>query len=194
MAGNSASGEPGLVGHVEEERFWVAIGRAVTAWADLERELFETAAVSLTASREHAVIVFYRARTIRSRLVLTGALVDSSLAHDPADEHPDPLITEWENLHAAMIGSLSIRNKLARHPVAPLIDVYISGSEEENRFELRTETQVREGDRAGAFEPVSPLGIDEIVAHAESVSSLVARVRNFRERAFSRGFMSQREM
>jgi hypothetical protein len=52
----------------DKRSFFYALGRAITAWADLEEILFAMVHDILDCSKERTAIVFYRTPTIDARL------------------------------------------------------------------------------------------------------------------------------
>jgi len=68
--------DPRLPTRKEQDKFYVALGRAITNWSSLESQLFEITHLILGCARGLASVVFYRTPTIDSRLTLTTDLVE----------------------------------------------------------------------------------------------------------------------
>jgi hypothetical protein len=171
----------------EADKFYATLGSAITDWSNLEQELFEITAAILDCTRERAAIVFYRTPTVDSRVTLTSDLVHSMFPRHRPGEHPHLAVKTWKDLQAAIKDNLSVRNRLAHHPVAPVVDIYESEDGEEHRIEIRQASYISRTEHLRRREQApDALGIEEIDAHMKIVSRLINRLRDFRGQEFPR--------
>ena len=169
----------------EEDQFYAALGRAITDWANLESELSKLRLRLLGSTRDRAAIVFYRTPSIDSRVTLTSDLVHSFFPSHPPGAQPHPSLKEWKQLQADIKDNLPVRNRLAHHPAAPVVDLYESVDGTERKIEVRHASYMSDAEalrrREKTFEA---LGVEEISAHMKTLSSLINRLRNFRDGHF----------
>lgn len=179
--------EEDLPSQEEERKFYAALGRAVTGWADLEAVLFEITHSVLGCTKEQAAIIFYRTPTMDSRLTLTNDLVHAYFPKHEPGEQPDGRIKRWKEIQAEIRDHLPVRNRLAHHPVGPVVDIYETADGKENRIEIRPASYIslsehlRKRDQGPAI-----LGIEEVRAHTFTVSRLTNEIRNFYRLEFRR--------
>ena len=167
----------------DEARFFAALGRAITAWADLEDVLFAITHTILDCTKERAAIVFYRTPTIASRLTLTDDLVGSFFPKHEPGEQPDRRIKRWNEIQSEISEYLPFRNRLAHHPVGPVIGIReAAGSEPE--IEIMQATYICHSESLRRRKHPEPAGITEIRAHRQIVSRLVNDLRNFHRQEF----------
>lgn len=168
----------------DEDRFYAALGRAITRWAELEEILFEITFAILGCTRERTAIVFYRTPTLDSRLTLTSDLVHSYFPRHRPGEQPDPRVTRWKEIQAAIRMNTPVRNRLAHHPVGPIMDVYLSADGDEHKIVVKAGSYISEGERLRKREELVPLGLTEIEEHTKTVLKLINELRNFRRQEF----------
>ena len=164
----------------EKAQFYAAVGRAITDWANLEKELFEITAAILGCAKRHSAIVFYRTPTIDSRLTLTNDLVESIFpAHAPG-EHPSPTLKEWRRLQSDIKTKLKIRNWLAHHPIDQIVDIYESKDGQEHKIEIRPASYISHtAHLRSPKESPQILVLTKVQDHIKVVSGLVDRLRRF---------------
>lgn len=172
--------EPSLPTAEDEARFYAAVGRAVTDWAKVEKELFEISATVLGCSERHASVVFYRTPTIDSRLTLTGDLLEAAFPHKSGDGL-HPIIKAWRLLQSDIKDGLPIRNALAHHPVGPVLDIYESPDGQQQKFEyqLGSYLSLSQHQRKPS-QPLDILGFTEIEAHISVIEQLIGGLVNLR--------------
>src|SRR6266513_2014915 len=173
--------EPKFPTREEEDRFYAAIGRAITNWSSLETQLFEIAHLILGGRRDLASIVFYRTPTIETRLTLTSDLVEFVLPDYGPGEHPDSALKTWRRLQGEIRTKLAIRNALAHDPVGSLSDIYESVDGKEIRIEITTASYTsltahlrRPGKSPGIIR------LRDIETHSDVVTGLMNRLLSFR--------------
>jgi hypothetical protein len=156
----------------EETRFYAALGRAITAWADIEEVLFAITLFILGCTRERAAIVFYRTPSVDARISLTNDLVCSFFPKHEPGEQPDPGTKRWREIQAELRDNLPTRNRLAHHSVGPIVDL------REQEPEIIHASHLSHGERLRKGE-ADPLEINDIRAHRQVVSRIVNDLRNF---------------
>src|SRR5690242_4036852 len=147
----------------DENQFYAAVGRAITTWAQVEDVLFAITFSILGCSRERAAIVFYRTPTIDSRLTLTNDLIDSFFPKHEGGDKPDARVKRWREIQTLLREHLPIRNRLAHHPVGPVVDL-----RDDNNFQIIYASHISSGERLRKGE-VEPLELAEIRAHRQTV-------------------------
>jgi hypothetical protein len=169
----------------DENKLYTAIGRAITGWAALEEVLFAITHSVLDCTEERASIVFYRTPTIDSRLTLTSDLVHSFFPRHESGEHPDPRVKRWKEIQAEIKDCMPVRNRLAHHPVGPVVEVYES-ADGEHKIGVRHASYISQAEYLRRREAPSPptLTAEEIDIHAQLVSHLVHDLRNFHRQKF----------
>lgn len=176
--------EEGLPTEEDERKFYAALGKAITSWADLEEVLFAITLSILGCTRERAAIVFYRTPTIDSRVTLTSDLIHSFFPRHEPGEQPDLRVKRWKEIQGEIKDNLSVRNRLAHHPVGPVVDLYESEDGKEHEVEIGQASYISESERLRKREQPTPLGINEIRVHTRIVSRLINDLRNFRRQEF----------
>jgi hypothetical protein len=132
-----------------------------------------------------AAIVFYRTPTIDSRVTLTSDLVESLWPRRKSGEHPSDLEKDWKGLQSDIKDHLPTRNRLAHDPASLVFDFYEAANAPEYKIEVRQASYMSETQRLRKpYQPLNAIGIEEIEAHMKIVSSLINRLRNFRDAAF----------
>ena len=172
----------------EEEKFYAAVGRAITGWADLEEVLFRMTLSILGCTKERASIIFFsRTTTLSGRLTLTNDLVNSFFPRHEPGQQPDLRIRRWRELQKEIAEHVPVRNALAHHPVGPVVELYESPDGRAREIEIR-HASYKSHDAHLAKPESSPeiLGINEIRAHTQLVSRLVNDLRNFDRQEVSR--------
>ena len=166
----------------DEAEFYAALGRAITGWANLEDILFDITFSILQTTKERAAIVFYRTPTFETRLTLTNDLIHSFLPkHKPGDQ-PDPGVKQWREIQTEIREHTPIRNRLAHHPVGPVIDLYESTDGQKYKVDVVFAINISEGEHLRKGEWLPPLGVGEINSHIKIVSRLANALGNFRRR------------
>jgi hypothetical protein len=163
----------------EEEQFFSALGKAITDWAHLEDELFGIVAAILKSDIRCASIVFYRTPSIEARLTLASDLWESRFPKLKPGDHPHPSIKEWKKLEADIRSALPVRNRLAHHPAVPILYSLNDTQRRSVRIKPGSQMSFAEGLRKGGL-PM-PLDIADVQAHSKMISSLINRLRNYKE-------------
>jgi hypothetical protein len=167
--------EEGTPIYADEERFFAAVGKAITRWADLEDVLFKITHGILGCSRERAAIVFYRTPTIDARLTLTADLIASFLPRHAPGDQPDSIMKQWKELEKDVRDRLQTRNRLAHHPAGAV--VLISPTDD---WSIVTGSYPSEGERLRKRqEEPQPLVIEEVRTHIQVVGRLISCLDNF---------------
>jgi hypothetical protein len=170
--------DDGLSSDVHEQKFYAAVGRAITAWADIEDVLFAITLSILGCSRDRAAIVFYRTPTIESRLTLTNDLIYSFFPkHEPGDQ-PDARIKRWREIQAKIREHLPVRNRLAHHPVGPVVDL-----RDDQNLEIIHASHISSAERLRKGEEQA-LEINDILVHRQIVLLIIGELRNFHRQEF----------
>jgi hypothetical protein len=170
----------------DERRFYAAVGRAITGWADLEDVLFRMTLAVLGCTMERAAIVFYRTPTIDSRLTLTNDLLNSFFPKHRPGEQPDPRIKRWRELQTEIKTHLPTRNRLAHHGVAPILE-FREISHDEVTIEIRTASVASHGEQLRKpDQTLAPLTLEDVQTLTRTTSRLVNDLRNFDRQEVSR--------
>jgi hypothetical protein len=101
-----------------KHEFYMYVGLCITAWAKVEDELFDICVDALGCTQERASIVYYRTPSLSGRIELIDELIVTALPRRTKDgdrEHED--VKRWKALKKTLLGMMSIRNKIAHHPV-----------------------------------------------------------------------------
>jgi hypothetical protein len=99
--------------------FHMMMGYCVAAWAQVDNELYRIFR-DCVALHDHAAIIYYRTPGLNVRLDLVDEIVKTTLL--PSWERPgtrDPRIKAWKAATKDFRDLLSVRRRIAHHPVAP---------------------------------------------------------------------------
>jgi hypothetical protein len=168
--------EEGMPTEEDETRFYAALGRAITNWAELEDVLFRMVHVILGCTQERAAIVFFRTPTLESRLTLTSDLVDSFFSKHAPGEQPDPRIKSWKAISKQIRDQVPTRNHLAHHPVEPILE--FAADESEIVIKHGSRTSSSELLRKRQDEPDIHT-LEDILKHRRTVQRIANALRNF---------------
>src|ERR1700730_102814 len=94
------------------------VGHCITAWANVERQLFSLCNFALGAGQERAAIIYFRTPTLDSRLDLVEELIQTKLPRRMREDggHDHPLVTEWKTIIKDVKDLLQTRNFIANQP------------------------------------------------------------------------------
>jgi hypothetical protein len=117
-----------LASYEAANRFFELLGRCISAWANVDDELFRIFRDCLGAPYEQSAIIFYRTPGLDVRLNLTSEIVESVLpkTEKRSGSHLHKRVKTWRNLAASFKSLLSTRRRLAHHPVSFRYDAYFS--------------------------------------------------------------------
>jgi hypothetical protein len=186
----------------EGPQFYMYVGYCITAWANVEEELFDICADVLGCKLERAAIVYYRLPSLSVRLGLVDELVTSGLPErsrkNGGHDHPD--LRTWIALKDEITELTRTRSRIAHHPVnhdvtfmhretgepitkerpVPIEEVYVerSYSISISRYER---LRGKEKDR-----PLKPLTADDLSVHCMALQRLAAKIKIFRAAKLAR--------
>lgn len=168
----------------DDNAFFDQIGRCITSWAEVERELFGICHAALGATYDRAAIVYGRTPSIETRLNLVNDLVSVSLPPRARSDggHAGPLEKEWESLFCTIKGLLPIRNVLAHHPVVTHVEFEQDESGQIARVGdvwMQYLTSEHESRRARKFPQPK---IQDLRDHHEAVMALVGPLYAFHKK------------
>ena len=174
--------------------FYMYVGLCITAWAEVEEELFDICTAVLGTTRERASIVFYRLPLLSVRLALVDELVLSALPRrkkkDGGHDHTD--VKTWKELKVEIEGLFGTRSRIAHHPVEHGVAFkYRESGEfvpigrpvpiEQTTFETSYWLYVSQGERLrGRHEDLKALKADDLSLHCQHVQRLAKQVNYFR--------------
>lgn len=165
----------------ETEKFYAAMGRAISAWAKAEEQLYLIADLILKTSAQLTSIVFYRTPTIDSRLTLVDDLIRTVYPPPKNGEKELPGYKVWKALQSDMKEALSVRNQLAHHPVGGAVDIYLS-SDGIAFSGSKPAIYMSEAELArNPKKQYKVLGTAEIQQHFEAVIDFSKRLRAFQD-------------
>ena len=97
--------------------FYAVVGRCIAAWSDVEKRVFEICSHLMRCDLDVVAIVYYRTPSLDARLTLTDEFVKLRL-QGSFGPRPDPAVKAWNELRSRITSLLSVRNRLAHHPVS----------------------------------------------------------------------------
>jgi hypothetical protein len=126
-----------------EPEFYEALGRTITAWADLEAELYHAFRTALDgADKRAARAAFYAALSFQVKLAMTTDTITARLNRDPPHERegyeikPHPLVKRWQTIHDDLVTASKKRNLIAHLPMQMI------ATEDEIKIALRPNYRV----------------------------------------------------
>lgn len=167
----------------ESAKFHMAVGYCITAWADLEEQLFKICAKSLGSSDVAAAVVYYRTPTLDGRLKLCDELVRIVLPPKTqkvgGKDHPG--VAAWKKLRKRAEDLLRTRSRIAHHPVNQFtisIKNLATGKIEYESSELENYVSKQEQLR-GRSAHLRPLLLADIEDHHVAVRRLARSLERF---------------
>lgn len=163
------------------DEFFMLVGYCITAWADVDHELFECAATILKPHRQ-AAIVYYRQPGLDIRMELVNELI-VSLFPSPSDKpgsHPHTSLKHWQTVLSDTKPLLSTRRRIAHHPVD--IRLQNKGGAPSTILGAKPDFIIKAGQHEVARKPekLPPLSVDDLRAHLKQVTDAEKRIREFR--------------
>jgi len=162
------------------DEFHMVMGYSIAAWAQVENELFRIFADCM-GLEDHSAVVYYRTPGLDVRLSMVDEIVRTTLL--PSWERPgnaDPRIKAWKAATKGFRDLLSVRRRIAHHPVTP--------RQEHRRFGMRFgeaapswyEIHVSQNERMRHnAAKLPPLTIDDLNRHWAEVEKLTDRLARF---------------
>src|SRR5262249_37853070 len=84
------------------------VGKIITKWANIDRQIFEIFEWCLNATLEKSALIYYKSRQINDHIVLTNDFMKISAS----DEH----FARWDNARQITVRLLHVRNNIAHNP------------------------------------------------------------------------------
>jgi hypothetical protein len=174
----------------EVSKFYELLGRCISAWAIVDDELFRIFRDCL-GPYEQSAIIFYRTPGLDLRLHLTDEIVRSVLPKPErrSGSHPHRSVKSWKNLHSDFEALLSIRRRLAHHPVSNKYDEYFafgqtafgsapfySGQPIKRRLQVHVSDHERLREKSANLPPLAKADLTD---HLSSVRKLANRLNEF---------------
>jgi hypothetical protein len=176
--------------HDAGHEFFETLGRCISAWANVDDELFRIFRDCI-GPYEQSAIIFYRTPGLDVRLALTEEIVLSVLpkTEKRSGAHPHVSVKAWNKLAAHFRELLSTRRRLAHHPVSVRYDRYFqfgvtpfgtapfySGQQLDPHIEIHVGDHERLRDKAAEL---PALTIADLSSHLSSVRQLANGLNNF---------------
>lgn len=164
------------------ERFHLMMGECVAAWANVDTQLFRIFHECMRAPLEQCAIVYYRTPGLDARFGLVTELVQSVLPKRPrksgGQDHPD--VKAWKTAIAGYQKLLSVRRRVAHHPVAIRREPHRIGQRIGADLPSWFEIYVGEHERLREKDADLPaLKADDLWEHVIAVSGLTRRLHLF---------------
>ena len=182
---NPQSSEDGSYQKIADE-FYMRVGECVTAWAEVEEELFRIFRYCVGPLRQSAII-YYRTPGLEPRFGLTNEIVLSILPAKQPGDHHHLSVKAWKEAKGDYQSLLSFRRRIAHQPVrfreggpdwlsAPNIleisDILSLGALP--WLEIATSEHEALRDKAG-----DPITVEQLLAHKVGVIKLRDRLKQF---------------
>ena len=174
----------------EGSKFYELLGRCVSAWAIVDEELFLIFRFCL-GPYEQSAIIFYRTPGLDLRLHLTTEIVLSALpkSEKKSGAHPHRHVKAWDRIVIDFQKLLSVRRRLAHHPVSHKYDEYFafgqtsfgsapfySGQPIQRRFQVHVGDHERLREKSAKLPPLTET---DLASHLSSVRTLANRLNDF---------------
>jgi len=162
----------------ERDAFHMLMGYCVAAWAEVDDELFRIFCDCL-GPRDQSAVVYYRTPGLDIRLGLTDELVRVTML--PSWERPgkrDPRIKAWEAAMKGFRELLSVRRRIAHHPVhsTPFQFGVHGWGERLIAQEIHVGRNERLRDNAAKLKPLRAI---DLRRHRTDVAALAIRLHSF---------------
>jgi hypothetical protein len=164
------------------QSFHMYVGFCITAWALIEEQLFKICTFSLATSAGQAAIVYYRTPSLDARLSLVSELVTNML---PQKERPNggrehPAVIRWNELSKNVRDLLTIRRRIAHHPVSARHT--LDKKDGIGELDLKTWLEIymsQEEQLRGRDKNLKPLKEDHLTIHYLDVAGLSRKLGAF---------------
>lgn len=174
--------EIGRLGERELKRklFYAALGECITAWADIERTLFDLFFGALyirvdNSAKEKPALIFWAIPTFGMRLSYTSMLVTHCLKIE--DGKQTEAQKRWKKLNNELETMYKFRNNLAHQPIAE-DEVIPPADEDDTYMVIWAEEMIIPNilDKKKSFKPIEH---SDLEAHLIAVSILRAQLSRF---------------
>jgi hypothetical protein len=174
----------------EGNKFYELLGRCISAWAIVDDELFLIFRNCL-GPYEQSAIIFYRTPGLDVRLHLTTEIVLSVLpkSEKKSGAHPHRSVKAWNRIVVDFEELLSVRRRLAHHPVSHRYDEYFafgqtsfgsasfySGQPIQRRFQVHVGDHERLREKSAKLLPLTKT---DLASHLSLVRTLANRLNDF---------------
>jgi hypothetical protein len=166
---------------LKRKLFYPSLGECITAWAAVERTLFNIFHVSLydylkKSTKKKAALLFWAMPTFGMRLSYTNMLVEHCL------KTGDGSITEaqkrWNQLNKDVVTLASFRNNLAHQPAAE-DEIIFASNEGETDVIYWVEEMIVPNKLDQKKKPFTPIVHSDLEAHLIAVAEIKARLSRF---------------
>ncbi len=190
MTQDTMTQTPSKQPHEEGREFYELLGRCISAWAIVDDELFRIFR-DCVGPYEQSAIIFYRTPGLDLRLHLTDEIVRSVLpkTEKRSGAHPHKSVKIWSKLIVDFESLLSVRRRLAHHPVSLKYDEYFSfgqtsfgtapfysGQPPQRRLQVQASDHERLREKSAKL---SPLTKSDLSNHLSSVRKLANSLNEF---------------
>jgi hypothetical protein len=165
----------------DRDRFFAAIGQAISEWANVEIELFYLSKIAIGCAEKYAAIVFYRTPTMESRLALTGDVIEATYPPIAAGAHHHPEIVAWRALIKDIRDGMEMRNRLAHHHVGFVLDVWEKGTGGKIVSYVRQGVYISPTERPDRKQKDKIIEPKDVELHIAEIGKLINRLRDFRD-------------
>ena len=166
------------------DAFYIALGCCISAWSEVEKEMFDLCQRAMHVDKDVASVVYYRTPTIRARLELLNELVKLRLPKTKSGTKPHRVLKMWSAIFSDTQKELETRNRLAHHPVSSQKIVIMNalaedGTQSRREFSLSQTTVSEDEALRGRHQDQLPLYQADLEAHYFLCGGLSASINTF---------------
>jgi hypothetical protein len=159
----------------KRKAFFASLGECITAWAAIERKIFDLFQIALGADREKSAILFWAFPTFGMRLSYTSTFVTQCLKTNGnkktrAQKHWNALRLDIENIRA-------FRNKLVHQPI--MEDTVLQADDEDYCEMIIWAADMIIPNILDKRQKFKPIELSDLLSHITQLALILERLKYF---------------